>query len=118
MRSTIIALRRETAPLGPREDPIIGCRILTEPFFWPRDLWIPVPESFSPNIVVGKGNSANTEEGVRLWNAVSERFAATQCVRGREAVLRSEEHTSALQSLMRISYAVFCLKKKNTKTEL
>src|SRR3546814_10442382 len=31
---------------------------------------------------------------------------------GRE---RSEEHTSELQSLMRISYAVFCLKKKNTE---
>src|SRR3546814_2068157 len=29
------------------------------------------------------------------------------------ALLRSEEHTSELQSLMRISYAVFCLKKKN-----
>src|SRR3546814_1022189 len=29
---------------------------------------------------------------------------------------RSEEHTSELQSLMRISYAVFCLKKKNTQT--
>src|SRR3546814_3866236 len=29
------------------------------------------------------------------------------------AALRSEEHTSELQSLMRISYAVFCLKKKN-----
>src|SRR3546814_2536148 len=28
--------------------------------------------------------------------------------------VRSEEHTSELQSLMRISYAVFCLKKKNT----
>src|SRR3546814_6067218 len=28
-------------------------------------------------------------------------------------LVRSEEHTSALQSLMRISYAVFCLKKKN-----
>src|SRR3546814_5433063 len=28
---------------------------------------------------------------------------------------RSEEHTSELQSLMRISYAVFCLKKKNSK---
>src|SRR3546814_17473686 len=28
---------------------------------------------------------------------------------------RSEEHTSELQSLMRISYAVFCLKKKSTK---
>src|SRR3546814_9811504 len=30
---------------------------------------------------------------------------------------RSEEHTSELQSLMRISYAVFCLKKKNTRTK-
>src|SRR3546814_2340288 len=30
---------------------------------------------------------------------------------------RSEEHTSELQSLMRISYAVFCLKKKNTHTD-
>src|SRR3546814_1232004 len=30
--------------------------------------------------------------------------------------LRSEEHTSELQSLMRISYAVFCLKKKTQKT--
>src|SRR3546814_8423968 len=30
------------------------------------------------------------------------------------AKVRSEEHTSELQSLMRISYAVFCLKKKNT----
>src|SRR3546814_7954749 len=29
----------------------------------------------------------------------------------------SEEHTSELQSLMRISYAVFCLKKKKTKTQ-
>src|SRR3546814_7379484 len=31
--------------------------------------------------------------------------------------LRSEEHTSELQSLMRISYAVFCLKKKNKNKE-
>src|SRR3546814_10718261 len=31
---------------------------------------------------------------------------------------RSEEHTSELQSLMRISYAVFCLKKKNTKNRV
>src|SRR3546814_8048250 len=34
------------------------------------------------------------------------------CVRGQ----RSDEHTSELQSLMRISYAVFCLKKKKTTT--
>src|SRR3546814_8653849 len=33
------------------------------------------------------------------------------------AALRSEEHTSELQSLMRISYAVFCLKKKKTERQ-
>src|SRR3546814_2641006 len=33
------------------------------------------------------------------------------------ALIRSEEHTSELQSLMRISYAVFCLKKKKTPRE-
>src|SRR3546814_943348 len=33
---------------------------------------------------------------------------------GREIGYRSEEHTSELQSLMRISYAVFCLKKQTT----
>src|SRR3546814_19110950 len=33
---------------------------------------------------------------------------------GRQPAQRSEEHTSELQSLMRISYAVFCLKKKTT----
>src|SRR3546814_9678513 len=39
-----------------------------------------------------------------------------RCVEDLAGVLvRSEEHTSELQSLMRISYAVFCLKKKNNK---
>src|SRR3546814_10744097 len=42
---------------------------------------------------------------------VSRRVQACEASAG--APLRSEEHTSELQSLMRISYAVFCLKKKN-----
>src|SRR3546814_6536991 len=37
---------------------------------------------------------------------------------GQFAADRSEEHTSELQSLMRISYAVFCLKKKTKQTKL
>src|SRR3546814_10035512 len=42
-----------------------------------------------------------------------ERIRATQLTRiAAENTQRSEEHTSELQSLMRISYAVFCLKKK------
>src|SRR3546814_6858587 len=40
---------------------------------------------------------------------------ATDCAIDR--TVRSEEHTSELQSLMRISYAVFCLKKKTTQTD-
>src|SRR3546814_5758694 len=36
---------------------------------------------------------------------------------GRNFCFRSEEHTSELQSLMRISYAVFCLKKKTNTTQ-
>src|SRR3546814_7027887 len=47
------------------------------------------------------------------------RVAADLLDRGRRPdafVVRSEEYTSELQSLMRISYAVFCLKKKNKKT--
>src|SRR3546814_2044589 len=35
-------------------------------------------------------------------------------IRANAGLVRSEEHTSELQSLMRISYAVFCLKKKNS----
>src|SRR3546814_9041142 len=40
---------------------------------------------------------------------------ARQPVSQRRRLVRSEEHTSELQSLMRISYAVFCLIKKNNK---
>src|SRR3546814_7883017 len=49
----------------------------------------------------------------KMWgkNVGEARWASSQRLRSRQ--LRSEEHTSELQSLMRISYAVFCLKKKN-----
>src|SRR3546814_7173354 len=42
-------------------------------------------------------------------------FSSLPLIAGSNDVDRSEEHTSELQSLMRISYAVFCLKKKNKK---
>src|SRR3546814_9490981 len=53
----------------------------------------------------------------RLRKALGADGEALETVHGygyRLAAERSEEHTSELQSLMRISYAVFCLKKKNT----
>src|SRR3546814_6465172 len=50
-------------------------------------------------------------EFVRLDVSDSESWKAA--VAATLAAFRSEEHTSALQSLMRISYAVFCMQKKN-----
>src|SRR3546814_6398179 len=52
-----------------------------------------------------------------LWAWLDRAGEEEQRLLGRFAegqLLRSEEHTSELQSLMRISYAVFCLKTKNT----
>src|SRR3546814_9519134 len=56
-------------------------------------------------------------ENAEIFN---ERFFAQPPSRGKggEESPRSEEHTSELQSLMRISYAVFCLKKNDNKTYL
>src|SRR3546814_7466169 len=48
-------------------------------------------------------------------SVVSAAFACCVSVIAAMACWRSEEHTSELQSLMRISYAVFCLTKKNDK---
>src|SRR3546814_4493601 len=50
----------------------------------------------------------------RLATARSRKHSSGRC-RTRRSIGRSEEHTSELQSLMRISYAVFCLKKKKKK---
>src|SRR3546814_3212556 len=61
---------------------------------------------------IGKVNFITRDSRNRLWISVSTRISPiAHAVR---PGLRSEEHTSELQSLMRISYAVFCLK---TKTE-
>src|SRR3546814_7902643 len=47
--------------------------------------------------------------------SVAPTMASGAAAGGASVVARSEEHTSELQSLMRISYAVFCLKKKTTQ---
>src|SRR3546814_5189717 len=59
-----------------------------------------------------------TQTPLRLFNSLTRKLEVFEPVHAGEARVytRSEEHTSELQSLMRISYAVFCLKKKK-KTE-
>src|SRR3546814_2795980 len=56
-----------------------------------------------------------TQFGGRTKKATRAALSCTARVANVPVGRRSEEHTSELQSLMRISYAVFCLKKKNTK---
>src|SRR3546814_1092687 len=53
-----------------------------------------------------------------VWSALGNLATAPaeeRTLTGLSVLVRSEEHTSELQSLMRISYAVFCLQKKNTR---
>src|SRR3546814_9198953 len=52
-----------------------------------------------------------------LLNSLDPRAFAENDALALRYASRSEEHTSELQSLMRISYAVFCLKKKTTNTK-
>src|SRR3546814_7123094 len=69
-------------------------------------------EAANRNILEIAGADELLDLGIR-WR----RGAVSHCIRiatflDSEELVRSEEHTSELQSLMRISYAVFCLKKK------
>src|SRR3546814_3829438 len=56
--------------------------------------------------------------GRRLYNGDDSALVLLRKEAARETRERSEEHTSELQSLMRISYAVFCLKKKKNTSNL
>jgi putative restriction endonuclease len=60
--------------IGPTENPTIGCIMLAEPFFWPREAWIPVPSDFSQHTQQGKGYDSESGEGSLLWREVSERL--------------------------------------------
>jgi putative restriction endonuclease len=71
-----IARYRRTKP-DDRSDFVIGCRVLTQPFFFDRAQWIPVPESFARTIVKFKGYSTSEDDGRRLWNAVQDSLAGT-----------------------------------------
>jgi len=84
MRARIEKYRRQRP--APHEDYRIGCIILTQPFFLPRDRWIPVPTSFHRNTQVGKTYAHDEIEGRALWRAVKD---ALQGVRADAIPLRA-----------------------------
>src|SRR3546814_4488696 len=71
---------------------------------WRGDCYV-----FDERVAVGHGLKAGDYVTCRACGLPHLRDAAHDCAADGS---RSEEHTSELQSLMRISYAVFCLKKK------
>jgi putative restriction endonuclease len=72
MRARIARYRR--ADPNDRGDFAIGCRILTQPFFFEESDWIPVPPSWSPNIVSFKTYNTTDAEGLSLWESVHDRL--------------------------------------------
>src|SRR3546814_2031851 len=70
------------------------------------------------SVAVDKGVGAIVTVTSHIWQRGVEKVLAmpTERMESERDLVRSEEHTSELQSLMRISYAVFCLKKKTNTT--
>ena len=51
----------------------LGCTVLVEPFFWPRDLWIPMPVDWPRSgAMTGKGYDTAEPIGAALWNEVGQ----------------------------------------------
>src|SRR3546814_6111449 len=75
-----------------------------------------VPEALAEQVFLPlvSGRAEGSGLGLALAQQVAREHRGSLAYRSRpgHTVFRSEEHTSELQSLMRISYAVFCLKKK------
>src|SRR3546814_9140308 len=59
--------------------------------------------------------AADATQPARWWDGTAFDAILLDAPCSATGIIRSEEHTSELQSLMRISYAVFCLKKKKKK---
>lgn len=74
MRARIARYRNQTD--DPRQDYLIGCRILTQPFFLRDTEWIPVPQSWSRHIQQGRTYDTAEGDGRRLWELVMDRIAA------------------------------------------
>jgi len=55
-------------------DPVIGCTVLNNLFYFPQERWIPVPGGWAKNIVKGMSYDTEVEPGRGLWLAVRERL--------------------------------------------
>ena len=68
------------ARIVPGKDPYIGCNLLSEPFFFPRDQWIPSNRYMQGPIVFGKG-FFDVPEADELWREITQRLISNQTVK-------------------------------------
>jgi putative restriction endonuclease len=69
---------------GPRADPVIGCIVLAQAFFWDQDLWIPAPSDWSPSIQAGRGYDDTEPVGKQLFEDVQVRLPRVALATGAE----------------------------------
>jgi putative restriction endonuclease len=71
-------------------DPMIGCIVLSQPFFFSRANWISTPEDFHLNIVRGKTYTTDDRIGAALWRQVHERLLLEKLPENDAAVAAEE----------------------------
>jgi putative restriction endonuclease len=79
--------------IGPREDPIIGCILLEEPFFFDEDDWIPSPSDFKGPTQTGKGYDMTSGTGLMLWREVTSRLERAKVKTMGPATVAAQEGT-------------------------
>lgn len=102
-------------------NPVVGCNILVQPFFFPNEDWIPAPRDWAPNIVTGKTYHPEEAVGAELMAAVRDRLArldpriadeqsekATEARYGEEFLARARLGQGAFRVLVTDAYERRC----------
>jgi putative restriction endonuclease len=75
-RPAFTTLVRHLATDSAQVDPVVGCTVLSEPFFWPESEWIPEPAGWRGSIVRGRYYDTESPDGAAIWRQVDARLIA------------------------------------------
>jgi putative restriction endonuclease len=95
-------------------DPVVGCTVLAQPFFFPREEWIDLREVWPSNVVTGRYYDSDTEAGRAIWNAVHHRDSSASVVAepaeryGTPTLVRPRLGQGAFQVLVMDAYRRRC----------
>ncbi len=107
LRTRIEPLRPQTSKPG--EDFKIGCILLSQPFFFKEDEWIPAPKDWAHNIVTGKRYDLTIEPGKSIYSQVQERLAIAQPVLEKQPIFETptERYGTPVEILPRLGQGIF-----------